>query len=189
MATMERTQPGHAGDGVLRAFAVGAGVIALTLSVSNNATAQTIDDVRLRVGHINNFSAGYDRSRHTYDADWFRNAVTDPPSRQIVAHVCRSLPAARIVVASVEDGKDCPDVDVRLAPEGASAFVWTLTGRDPQLNRVVQLKQERKLLHPYKAPAGSRCIALDTRKIAQTECEVTWAAPTPPREVAGAVDS
>ena len=100
MAHTDCTQLLHVEDRKVRAIAKAAGVMALTLCIHGGAAAQTLEDLRMSVGYTNNFSSGYDRSRHTYDADWFRSVVADPSSRQIVANVCPSFATGRIRIST-----------------------------------------------------------------------------------------
>ncbi len=190
MAHTDCTQLLHVQDRKVRAIAKAAGVMALTLCIHGGAAAQTLEDLRISVGYTNNFSSGYDRSRHTYDADWFRTVVADPPSRQIVANVCPSFATGRIRMDPLDDGIHCSDEEARLAPEGASALVWTVSGPHPHLNKIVELKQERKLLHDYKALPGSRCMPLERKKVVEDDqCQIKFDAPTPSREVANVAES
>jgi hypothetical protein len=124
-----------------------AALISGALSLAGSASAVSPEDVRLRVAHVNAWAAGYDAVRHTYREEGIETVLTDPDRRPVLASICRSLPEVSIRQQHVSDGP-CPSVRARVAPEGVSAFVWTLRGRHPLLDKDMVLETVRQELQP-----------------------------------------
>jgi lysophospholipase L1-like esterase len=169
-------------------FIAGCWLLTSVLLLAVSTKAQSLENIQLRVENINDFAEGYNLSMHTYNEAFIRRVLTNPTSRPVVASVLASIPVARIKMESTNDGERCRDIQVRLAPSGASAFVWTLKGQDLLRNQEVIIKQVKKVLKPLPRPRpGLTCIPrnhISDKVITQAEGEMKFSAPIPHSQAA-----
>jgi hypothetical protein len=141
--------------------------------------AQDLKGIKLRVAHVNDFKTGFDHGKNTYTDAFIKGFITEAVSRPVKANVCKSLPLRKIRMTAVQDGKRCQTRSERVA-SGAVAFVWTLTGKHPILNKTMDIKTVRKDFKQISTLAGDGCKPLAPPSdlyVPTQACEVLFDAP------------
>lgn len=148
---------------------------------------QAIENLKLRLTPYNNFSDGYDASRHTYRSDYIRNVLTNSTTRPIVASIWESIPLVSVRTSPIDQG-NCPTKKMRLIRVEASTFIYTLKGRGPA-NQLITIQEIKKQLKGYDRSTDRNCIPLfpaHTKPVNYQDAEVKFSVPVPSGEAANA---
>ena len=123
-------------------------------------TAIADTELGIDVRYVNDFSAGYDASNHSYRQQWIRDVITDAKTRPIEFNGCISFYKVSVPQSSAVDGQpNCPDLSIgNVPPDGVSKIKWTLTTTDSLTAREIVVKTKTVQLERYRPHPGQSCF-------------------------------